>query len=57
MGTDEEGYVQLLCDQAECGTLYPEEVSAYVLAELLSAAEQFTESQITKAVISLRRLF
>lgn len=56
MGSDEEGNVQLLCEHAEDGTLYPEEVSAYIVAELLSAAEEVTESQITKAVISVREL-
>lgn len=54
VGRDEEGNVQLLCDFVEGGVLYPEEVSAYVLAELLSAAEAFTETSIKKAVISVR---
>jgi molecular chaperone DnaK (HSP70) len=48
--------VQLLCDHVEDGALYPEEVSAYVVAELLSAAETHTDSKITKAVISVWNL-
>lgn len=46
--------MQLLCEHAEEGTLYPEEVSAYVVAELLSAAEAFSGAPISKAVISVR---
>lgn len=45
--------MQLLCDHAEDGTLYPEEISAYIVAELLSAGEEATGCQITKAVISV----
>ena len=45
--------MQLLCEHAEEGTLYPEEVSAYVVAELLSAAEAFSGGPITKAVVSV----
>ncbi len=54
VGNDEDGNVQLLCDCVEGGVLYPEEVSAYVVAELLSAAETFAGSPIRKAVISVR---
>lgn len=54
VGRDEDGNVQLFCDCVEGGVLYPEEVSAYVVAELLSAAESFAGSQIRKAVISVR---
>ena len=53
VSADEEGNVQLLCDSVEGGALYPEEVSAYVVAELLSAAHAYTKAPITKAVISV----
>lgn len=56
VGSDEEGNVQLLCECVEGGVLYPEEVSAYVVAELLSAAEVFTDSSVKKAVISVRAI-
>jgi len=40
------------------GRLYPEEVSAYVLAKLIGAAEEFTGGQpISKAVISVPAYF
>ena len=54
MGSDEDGSVQLLCSCAEGGALYPEEVSAYVVAELLSAAAAYTKAPISRAVISVR---
>lgn len=54
IGSDEDGNVHLLCDFVEGGVLYPEEVSAYIVAELLSAAEASTGSSIKKAVISVR---
>ena len=53
VGSDEDGNVHLLCDSAEGGSLYPEEVSAYVVAELLSAAQAHTKAPISKAVISV----
>ncbi|KAK9916972.1 hypothetical protein WJX75_009357 [Coccomyxa subellipsoidea] len=57
IGSDEDGNVQLLCDFVEGGVLYPEEVSAYIVAELLSAAEASTGSSIKKAVISVPAYF
>ncbi|BDA40814.1 Chaperone protein dnaK [Coccomyxa sp. Obi] len=57
VGGDEDGNVQLLCDCVEGGVLYPEEVSAYVVAELLSAAESFAGSPFRKAVISVPAYF
>ena len=33
--------MQLQCDAVEGGLLYPEEVSAYILAELLSSAQAY----------------
>ena len=56
MTADEEGNVQLVCEHAEAGTLYPEEVSAYVVAELLAAAEAYSGGPIAKAVISVGAL-
>ncbi|CAL5225668.1 g8531 [Coccomyxa viridis] len=55
--SDEEGAVQLQCDAVEGGVLYPEEVSAYILAELLSSAQAYLGSPVEKAVISVPAYF
>ena len=39
------------------GVVYPEEVSALVLEELLAAAQQFSGRPVTKAVISVPAYF
>ena len=39
------------------GQLYPEELSAYVLAQLLAAAELEIQSEVKKAVISVPAYF
>ena len=54
---DEEGAVQLVCDAVEGGALYPEEVSAYILAELLSSAQAYLGRPVEKAVISVPAYF
>ena len=49
--------MQLQCDAVEGGVLYPEEVSAYILAELLSSAQAYLGSPVEKAVISVPAYF
>ena len=39
------------------GRLYPEEISAYVLANLIDAAQKFTGRPVTKAVVSVPAYF
>ncbi len=39
------------------GRLYPEEVSAYVVAKLLNAAEEYSGRPVSKAVISVPAYF
>ncbi|PSC71655.1 molecular chaperone [Micractinium conductrix] len=48
-GEEEEG--------AGPGRLYPEEISAYVLANLIDAAQKFTGRPVTKAVVSVPAYF
>ena len=63
IGKDAEGAVTLQCpgiDSVERGYLYPEEVSAQVLARLISDAESFTKAppgSIKKAIISVPAYF
>lgn len=57
MSSDDEGAVQLVCDVVESGALYPEEVSAYILAELLSSAQAYLGAPVKKAVISVPAYF
>lgn len=57
MTQDKEGAVQLVCDSVEGGVLYPEEVSAYILAELLSTAQVYLGRPVEKAVISVPAYF
>lgn len=57
MTSDEEGAVQLRCAAVESGVLYPEELSAYILAELLSSAQAYLGRQVEKAVISVPAYF
>ncbi|GAB4820667.1 hypothetical protein N2152v2_007713 [Parachlorella kessleri] len=55
---DEDGFVALDCPNSEGGRLYPEEVSAYVLAKLLSAAKDYLGGRpVSKAVISVPAYF
>ncbi len=48
MGQDEDGNVTLICPAVERGFIYPEEVSAQVLGQLLADVEEFTGSQVKK---------
>ncbi len=57
VSSDDEGAVQLVCDVVESGALYPEEVSAYILAELLSSAQACLGAPVEKAVISVPAYF
>ena len=63
VGRDEEGAVTLECpgvSSVERGFLYPEEVSAQILARLISDAEAFTSAppgSIKKAIISVPAYF
>ena len=57
MAADEEGAVQLACGAVEGGALYPEEVSAYILAELLSSAQAHLGRPVDRAVISVPAYF
>lgn len=54
VGSDEAGGVILVCQHAKGGQLYPEEVSAQVLAYLLDQAQTYLKASISKAVISVR---
>lgn len=54
---DGTGAVTLKCDHAEDGSLYPEEISAYVIAKLVYAAEEYKNTPVTKAVISVPAYF
>ncbi len=49
--------MQLQCDAVEGGLLYPEEVSAYILAELLSSAQAYLGRPVENAVISVPAYF
>ena len=49
--------MQLQCDAVEGGVLYPEEVSAYILAELLSSAQAYLGRPVENAVISVPAYF
>ena len=51
--SDEAGGVILVCQHANEGHLYPEEVSAQVLAYLLDQAQTYLKASISKAVISV----
>ena len=53
-GEDEDGMVTLRVDSEQ---VYPEEVSAIVLAQLLEDARQFKNEEITRAVISVPAYF
>jgi len=57
VGEDEDGAAVLRCGNVEGGLLYPEEVSAQVLARLVSNAEAATGTAVTKAVISVPAYF
>lgn len=59
ISTDDDGQIVLPCDNSpgEEKTLYPEEVSAYVVASLLSAAEDYSGRKVSKAVISVPAYF
>jgi molecular chaperone DnaK len=57
VGADEDGGVVLRCARAEGGSLYPEEVSAHVVAKLVAAAEAHTGRPVAKAVISVPAYF
>ncbi|MEW5299539.1 MAG: hypothetical protein WDW36_002546 [Sanguina aurantia] len=54
---DEEGQVAMGCRNVAPGKLYPEEVSAQVLSQLLADARGYTRATITKAVISVPAYF
>lgn len=54
---DPEGNVVLDCPHVEPGCLYPEEVSAVVLDQLLQDAHNHTGASITKAVITVPAYF
>ena len=49
--------MQLACEAVEGGALYPEEVSAYILAELLSTAQAHLGRPVERAVISVPAYF
>ena len=49
--------MQLQCAAVEGGVLYPEELSAYILAELLSSAQAYLGRQVEEAVISVPAYF
>ena len=53
VNSDESGSVTLACQHVEGGQLYPEEVSAQVLAYLLDQAQTYLKATISKAVISV----
>jgi len=54
---ENDGAAVLLCDTVDGGVLYPEEVSAQVLARLLQNVEDATGCSPTKAVISVPAYF
>ena len=51
--SDEDGGVTLVCQHVKGGQLYPEQVSAQVLAYLLDQAQTYLKASISKAVISV----
>ncbi|KAF5834867.1 Hsp70 protein-domain-containing protein [Dunaliella salina] len=53
----EKGEVCLKCDVVGRGFIYPEEVSAQVLVQLLDDAERFTGGEVRKAIISVPAYF
>mmetsp|Transcript_29399 Transcript_29399/g.76255 ORF Transcript_29399/g.76255 Transcript_29399/m.76255 type:complete len:365 (-) Transcript_29399:339-1433(-) len=53
----EKGEVCLKCDAVGRGFIYPEEVSAQVLVQLLDDAERFTGGEVRKAIISVPAYF
>lgn len=57
VASDEDGLACLPCARIEGGRLYPEEVSAAVVQELLVAAEAATGAKPTRAIISVPAYF
>lgn len=57
--SDPEGLGQAVMksSHSDVGFLYPEEISSYVLAKLIAAAEDFTGRPVEKAVISIPAYF
>ncbi|GLI64484.1 hypothetical protein VaNZ11_007759, partial [Volvox africanus] len=54
---DEAGSVVFKCPRVGPGYLYPEEVSAQVLSQLISDAAAYTRGRVTKAVIAVPAYF
>ncbi|GBF90941.1 molecular chaperone [Raphidocelis subcapitata] len=54
---DDDGAVMVACPHVEPGALYPEEVSAVLLTQLLADAARDTGRAVTKAVISVPAYF
>lgn len=57
MGKDDAGDITLACPNVSLGRLYPEEVSAQVLAQLLRDATAHLGAPVRKAVISVPAYF
>lgn len=55
--SDPSGAVVFPCEHVSLGQVYPEEVSAVVLGELLEAARERTGAEVRKAVISVPAYF
>jgi molecular chaperone DnaK (HSP70) len=54
---DEDGAACIELTGSDTGNLYPEEVSAHVVARLLAATEEETDCVVDRAVISVPAYF
>ncbi|GLC46243.1 hypothetical protein PLESTM_001844500, partial [Pleodorina starrii] len=54
---DEDGSVVLDCPNVGPGYLYPEEVSAQVISQLVADAAAYTRGKVTKAVVAVPAYF
>lgn len=54
---DDDGAAQIACSAVEENSLYPEEVSGYVLLHLINAVQNETGCEVDRAVISVPAYF
>eukprot|EP01025_Chloroclados_australasicus_P024989 TRINITY_DN25015_c0_g1_i1.p2 TRINITY_DN25015_c0_g1~~TRINITY_DN25015_c0_g1_i1.p2 ORF type:complete len:434 (+),score=81.77 TRINITY_DN25015_c0_g1_i1:76-1302(+) len=57
VGADQEGRVIFKCSHVDEQVLYPEEASAYILAQLIADVEAKMKKQVKRAIISIPAYF